>query len=383
MDIIYSIISYMTIYSYNSVTMESPPLPCLLVVPISDLPPELWENDRVGQSPASPVVECWLQNWLSSLPAADSYTVPLTASIVHTPLCAQAWHSMLGNHPDKHLVQFMLNGIGSGFRIGFTKPLSSLKAATRNLEGAREHPDVVTDYLSIEVSLGRVAGPFPPQAVPQVHISRFGVIPKGHTGKWRLIVDLSHPRGHSVNDGIPKSLCSLKYVTIDEAIQGILQLGRGALLAKIDIKSAFRLLPVHPADRHMLGMQWKDGVYIDTCLPFGLRSAPKLFNILSEFLAWIAKESNVSFLIHYLDDFLTMGPPSSSCCQHNLDTIIKICNYLGVPLALEKIAGPSTTLPFLGIELDTIKLEARLPKDKLYKLQEQVSQWVGRKDAKK
>ena len=186
---------------------------------------------------------------------------------------------MLGNHPDKHLVQFMLNGIGSGFRIGFTKPLSSLKAATRNLEGAREHPDVVTDYLSTEVSLGRVAGPFPPQAVPQVHISRFGVIPKGHTGKWRLIVDLSHPRGHSVNDGIPKSLCSLKYVTIDEAIQGILQLGRGALLAKIDIKSAFRLLPVHPADRHMLGMQWKDGVYIDTCLPFGLRSAPKLFNI--------------------------------------------------------------------------------------------------------
>ena len=53
------------------------------------------------------------------------------------------------------------------------------------------------------------------------------------------------------------------------------------------------------------------------------------------------------------------------------------------PTSLEKIADPSTTLPFLGIELDTIKLEARLPEDKLCKLQEQVSQWVGRKDAKK
>ena len=61
MDIIYSIISYMTIYSYNSVTMESS-LHCLLVVPISDLPPELWEKDLMGQSPASPVVERWLQN---------------------------------------------------------------------------------------------------------------------------------------------------------------------------------------------------------------------------------------------------------------------------------------------------------------------------------
>ena len=138
-------------------------------MPISDLPPELWENDLVQQSPASPGAEHWLQNGLSSLPFAGSYTVPLTASyivpltasIVHTPLCAPAWQSMLRNHPDKHLVQFMLNGICSGFHIGFTKPLSSLKAATSNLERAQEHPSIVTEYLSTEVSLGRVAGPFP------------------------------------------------------------------------------------------------------------------------------------------------------------------------------------------------------------------------------
>ena len=68
--------------------------------------------------------------------------------------------------------------------------------------------------------------------------------------------------------------------------------------------------------------------------------------------------------------------------MHNLDTIVQICNHLGVPPTLEKIEGPSTTLPFLGIVLDTIKMEARLPEDKLCKPQEQISQWVGRKDAK-
>ena len=228
-----------------------------------------------------------------------------------------------------------------------------------------------------------MVGPFPPRAVPHVHISRFGVIPKSQSGKWRLIVDLSHPKGHSVNDGISKPLCSLKYVTIDEAIKGIIRHGQGTLLAKIDIKSAFRLLPVHPGDRHMLGMQWKEGVYIDTCLPFGLRSAPKLFNILADFLAWIAGQHGLSFLIHYLDDFLTMGPPSSPTCQRNLDTLVQICNYLGVPLALEKVEGPSTALPFLGIELDTIRMEARLPEAKLSKLKEEVSQWIYRTDAKK
>ena len=71
-----------------------------------------------------------------------------------------------------------------------------------------------------------------------MHVSRFGVIPKTHQpGKWRLITDLSHPQGHSINNGIPPHLCSLSYVTIDDIIWNILQLGKGTMLAKIDIKS--------------------------------------------------------------------------------------------------------------------------------------------------
>jgi len=290
---------------------------------------------------------------------------------------------VLLDHPNTRLVRFLLNGICQGFHIGFARLPESLKSARKNLEGATQRPQVVDDYLSLEVSAGRVVGPFPPRAVPHVHISRFGVIPKGRSGKWRLIVDLSHPRGHSINDGISKPLCSLKYVTIDAAIKGIIQLGPGTLLAKIDIKSAFRLLPVHPADRYMLGMRWKEGVYIDTCLPFGLRSAPKLFNILADLLAWVADQHKVSFLIHYLDDFLTMGPPSSPTCQRNLDTLVRICSYLGVPLALEKVEGPATVLPFLGIVLDTVRMEARLPEEKFSKLKEEVSQRLYRTDAKK
>ena len=154
-------------------------------------------------------------------------------------------------------------------------------------------------------------------------------------------------------------------------------------MAKIDVKSAFRLLPVHPADRHLLGMEWQGGIYIDTCLPFGLRSAPKLFNVLAELLSWMVRQQNVSFLIHYLDDFITMGPPSLSICQNNLDTIIHICNYLGVPLAFEKVERPSTTLPFLSITLNTMKMEARLPEGKLGKLKDKVAQWVTYKKVTK
>ena len=136
------------------------------------------------------------------------------------------------------------------------------------------------------------------------------------------------------------------YVTIDDAISKILELGPGALLAKIDIKSAFRPIPVHPADRHLLAMEWEGKVLIDTCLPFGLRSAPKLFNNMADLLAWILGVQGVSYFIHYLDDFLTTGAPGSSEYQRNLETIIQTCQVLGVPLATEKVAGPAKTMDF-------------------------------------
>ena len=81
-----------------------------------------------------------------------------------------------------------------------------------------------------------------------MHISHFGVIPKNHQlGKWRLIVDLSHcPAGASVNDGIEPELLTLKYTSVDEAVQIVLLLWVGALLAKFDIQSAYRIDPVHP-----------------------------------------------------------------------------------------------------------------------------------------
>ena len=178
-------------------------------------------------------------------------------------------------------------------------------------------------------------------------------------------------------------MCSLKYVTLNDAIQTILALGPGTLLAKIDIKSTFRLLPVHPADRHLLGMKWNGEVYLDRYLPFGFRSVPKLFNILADLLEWILQQQGVSSCIHYLDDFLTIGPPKSSSCRWNLDTIKHVCQWLGIPLALEKVEGPSTSLKFLGITFDTIHMEAHLTVDKLQRTRELVSSWMFKKKATK
>ena len=135
-----------------------------------------------------------------------------------------------------------------------------------------------------------------------------------------------------------------------------MELGLGTLLAKIDIKSAFRLLPVHPSDRHLLAMKWNKGIYIDSCLPFSLRSAPKLFNILADLFLWILQQQATFPTIHYLDDYLTMGPAGEPNCYNNLHTMMDIAKHLGIPLVMDKVEQPSHCLTFLGIILDTQKM---------------------------
>ena len=144
--------------------------------------------------------------------------------------------------------------------------------------------------------------------------------------------------------------------------------GQGTLLAKIDIENAFRNVPVHPHDRHLLGLVWDGKLYIDTVLPFGLRSAPKIFNAIADGLQWIAMERGVTNLDHFLDDFITTGHPRSNECSNNLVLLMDTCKILNLPLALSKLEGPSTCLVFLGIELDTLLLQLRLPYPKLMRL---------------
>ena len=230
------------------------------------------------------------------------------------------------------------------------------------------------------MTLGRVLGPLQVGSIPGVQVSPFGVIPKGHSpGKWRLIVDLSSPKGSSVNDGISSDLCSLSYISIDDISRVIASVGRGTLLAKIDIKSAYRIMPVHPHDRPLLGMHWKGQLYVDTCLPFGLRSAPRIFTALADMLEWCAKDQGVSHLYHYLDDYITMGKAGSEECNVNRATLLATCNRLGVPIAPDKCEGPTTMLTYLGIEVDTVLMQLRLPEEKLKRVQATVAEWLGRK----
>ncbi len=113
-------------------------------------------------------------------------------------------------------------------------------------------------------------------------------------------------------------------------------------MAKADIKQAYRIVPVHPDDRHLLCVQW--GV-ADKVLPFGLRSAPLI--ALADALQWIM---GVHPVAHYLDDFITLGPPHSPQCSQSRE------HHPNLQLHGHSLGGEQMRGPFLGMELDSTRM---------------------------
>ena len=90
-----------------------------------------------------------------------------------------------------------------------------------------------------------------------------------------MIVDLSYPPAWSVNDRIDPEQCSRRYSSIDEAIRSMVRLRPGTLLLKVeDLNSAYCMVPVHPLDRHLLGIQWEGHLYVDMALSFACDLLP-------------------------------------------------------------------------------------------------------------
>ena len=87
----------------------------------------------------------------------------------------------------------------------------------------------------------------------------------------------------------------------------------------------------------------------------------------------------MSYVAHYLDDFITVETPNSDQCLINQTILFETCKELGIPLAPHKSEGPTTCLTFLGIEINSVAMELWLPQDKLHRLKELFSEWQFKK----
>ena len=58
--------------------------------------------------------------------------------------------------------------------------------------------------------------------------------------------------------------------------------GKNCLIIKRDIKDTFRNVPIALKHQWLLGFEWQGAYYKETCLPFGLTTAPAIFNLFAD-----------------------------------------------------------------------------------------------------
>ena len=289
----------------------------------------------------------------------------LPRSDIVTPILVTKLRPLLAGY-DSYLNNFIISGFTLGFSIGSLGTRPIFDVSIKNLQSAFRLPHVIDDKIRKELALGRIIGPY--DVAPGFYnyvISPLGVVPKKLPGEYRVIHHLSYPQGSSVNDSIPREFSAVSYSNIQDAISFIKSSPQTVFMAKLDIESAFRIMPIAPADRPLLGFRWRSLYYMDAVLPMGCSSSCAIFEAFSDALHWIAEQKlHVSYIVHFLDDFLFLASSESKCLT-DMRAFTALCSHIGVPLAESKSVAPTTALTFLGITLDSVRLEARLPSDKL------------------
>lgn len=221
-----------------------------------------------------------------------------------------------------------------------------------------------------------------PLPFPFLYSNPLGVVFRKGKTKPRIIHHLSWPRsgvGSSVNAST--LTFDVKLDAFDRAVTTVRTLGKGCYMCKIDVESAYRCIPVRPADWPLQGMQWQGSYYFDSVMQFGLASATAIFEWYSSAAQYIAQHScAIPHLVHYVDDFMSFMHGEAAAKQA-LDRLLALFTELGIPVSVEKLEGPLTTMVFLGILFDTVAMQIRLEDTRLVTIHAELDAWGMRSEA--
>ena len=262
--------------------------------------------------------------------------------------------------------------------ISDSESLSGLNIT--NHFSAKQHRQAVFSYLVKEKQFGAIMGPIDEPHCYAIHCSPLLTRSKD-IDKRRVILDLSYPKGASLNDQVDRKLFdssafSLRLPTVDDVVKEISRHGDDVTLAKIDIARAFRNLRMDPADAMKLGIKWQDDVYIDAVVAFGWVHGSAAFQRVGDAVTFIERKAGIK-MVAYIDDYIIISPKLSA--QRHFDTLASILAQLGLPSNQDKQTPPCRALTCLGIKIDLDQNTLSIDPDKLASIYAECKSVVNRR----
>ena len=188
-------------------------------------------------------------------------------------------------------------------------------------------------------------------------------------------MDLSFPPGSSVNSGIPSDTYLgtpfvLRLPGVDALVDIIRSKGAGCHLFRKDLSRAYRQLRIDPRDAHLLGFRHNNHLYIDLAPPFGLRSSAMMCQQTTNAVSYLYKTLGFS-CTNYIDDFGGAETPDMSTQAFN--TLGDLLTSLGLQSSPDKDCPPTTSMVFLGVQLDTLAMSMSVTPERLQELHQRCS----------
>ena len=263
-------------------------------------------------------------------------------------------------YPQKE-TKFIVDGFTNGFSIRYEGNMEA-KLMAPNLPLSNEGDYIMLwNKIMKEVKAGRFAGPFKQIPFEDHYIqSPVGLIPKDDGKDMQLIFHLSYSKNKDtlVSANTPADLWTVKYPDFIDAIQMCLKVGKNCKISRSDMKLAFRHLCIRVKDFWLLLMKAKSPLdnkiywFVDKALPFGSSILCSHFQRFSNCIAHIVKSCTWNDnLINYLDDYL-FCQIIKALCDNNTREFITVCQYICLPVNLDKTFWGTTRLVFLGLLID-------------------------------
>jgi hypothetical protein len=230
----------------------------------------------------------------------------------------------------------------------------------------------VTDAIAEWVMKGYAFGPVEPDRVPSsAKVSGIVVRPKPN-GSVRVILNLSAPKGRSVNDGIDKYDFPAKMSSTTAWLRVLHAAGRGCWITKTDWAAAYKHICVREADTDLQWFSWGGKFFKELCLKFGGVSSAGIFDDAAKLvLDLVCRRAGFprSMVCQHLDDVCAAAAAGSDAL-HRFDAAFQeVARDVGVELAPrddpEKSFGPRTKGVVFGVEYDTVQWTWAIPEEKL------------------
>ena len=294
--------------------------------------------------------------------------------------------SLLTDYKDDQICDLVEFGFPIGYLGSEDFPEINQKSLWkfRNHKGALEFSDSMLAYLTKESENKAILGPFKSNPFKSgIKISPLNSLPKKGTVERRVILDLSYPKGSSVNDHISKDVylgekIDLVYPKVDDYISIIKQKGKGCLLFKTDLRRAYRQLPICPSSYNLVAFIWKKHIFCDTVLSMGSRSSAFCCQRFTNALSFIMYKFGIEVL-NYLDDFASAENKQNA--YFAFYTLQKVLEKCGIEEAKSKASPPSTIMSFLGVLFNTNTMTMEITSERLLELNVLLSFWLSKETA--